>query len=321
MKFTAVCLAVLFSLSASAANRISSAVSISGTRWQIASDATTTLLADEQMAGAAYIGHTHTLSTTNRYQAAYPKGLGTVFSALTNNASSTTSPIPSGCNSANVLGQSFDPEYPATSRSASAGPLCFTNTFSGFQFYNSAGPTSDDGKESPLILDMTGRGYRLTSARDGVRFDIRNEGTAIQIAWTTGDSGNALLALDRNGNGTIDNGAELFGSRTPTKSGTAGPTGFHALADLDSNNDYLVDRNDAAWATLLLWTDRNHDGLSAPDELQPIGDSAVAALEIDFQRVGREDRWGNDFRLMSHARFGEERRSYYDVWLVTRDRR
>lgn len=303
-----------------ARHKIVSEVSIEGGRWQIGSNATSTLLLTSGGTGmSGYIGHTHKLSTTTRNQAAYPTGLGTIFSALTNTASST-SPIPVGCNSASILGQSLDPAYPADSDSRSAGPLCFYNAFVPYQYYDSAGSTSDDGKESPLIFDMTGHGYRLTSARDGVRFDIRNEGTAIQIAWTAADSGNAFLALDRNGNGTIDNGTELFGSRTPTKSGTAGPTGFHALADLDTNSDYLIDRFDAAWGSLLLWTDRNHDGASTADELQPIGDSAIVAMEIDFQRIGREDRWGNDFRLMSHARFGEERRSYFDVWLVTRDR-
>jgi hypothetical protein len=309
---------LLVHTSAFAENLVRSSVTIFGGRWQLSSDAETTLYSSSGVrAGMAYIGHGHTMQSPNLYQHRNPKGFGSLTSALTQTAP-VSQPIPIGCSEASIVGQSFDSAYPASTSYGTAGPLCTTIGFNAFRYYDSAGPTSDDDKESPIILDLTGHGYRLTSARDGVRFDIRNDGKPIQIAWTEADSGNAMLVLDRNGNGTIDSGAELFGSRTPLNSGTVGPTGFHALAELDVNQDYLVDRYDAAWANLLLWTDRNHDGASTRDELQPLADSAITALEYDFRRVGREDKWGNDFRLMAHSRLGEERRSYYDVWLMTR---
>ncbi len=313
----ALLLALLTASNAGAEYIIDSQVSIFGGRWQVGSDATTIITTSSGgRAGAAYIGHTHTLTTTNRYQATYPKGLGSAMSSLINTPTAGST-LPLGCNEATVLGQSFDSEFPAASKSGSAS-ICFSSILTPYQYRDSAGSTSDDGRESPIIFDLTGHGYRLTSHKGGVQFDIRNDGKPIQIAWTDGDSGNAFLALDRNGNGTIDSGAELFGSRTPLNGGGVGPTGFHALADLDTNHDFLVDNLDAAWSSLLLWTDRNHDGASTQDDLQHLADSAITALEFDFQRVGREDKWGNDFRLMSHARFGSERRSYYDVWLLTR---
>src|SRR5579864_6636690 len=65
---------------------------------------------------------------------------------------------------------------------------------------------------SPIIIDTTGQGFHLTSAQDGVVFDILADGHPIQISWTAAGSGNAFLALDRNHNGKIDDGNELFGN-------------------------------------------------------------------------------------------------------------
>jgi hypothetical protein len=67
---------------------------------------------------------------------------------------------------------------------------------------------------SPIIVDTNGKGFQLTSAQQGVRFDISGTGRPIQLAWTVPGSGNAFLALDRSGNGRIDNGKELFGNFT-----------------------------------------------------------------------------------------------------------
>ena len=67
---------------------------------------------------------------------------------------------------------------------------------------------------SPIIIDTRGAGFHLTSAEDGVVFDIVGDGHPIRIAWTAADSGTAFLALDRNHNGKIDNGKELFGNFT-----------------------------------------------------------------------------------------------------------
>ena len=172
---------------------------------------------------------------------------------------------------------------------------------------------------SPIILDMAGDGYRLTSLEDGVMFDLRNEGQARRVAWTRAGAGNAFLALDINHNGIVDNGGELFGNFTRLRSGGLATNGFEALRELDANDDGVVNRRDAAWAQLLLWTDRDHDGISSPDELVPIMESYVTALETDYHVVARSDRWRNFLQFMS--RFWvtqgskEHSRIYYDVFL------
>jgi hypothetical protein len=86
---------------------------------------------------------------------------------------------------------------------------------------------------SPIVIDVGGAGYRFTSAAQGVRFNIRNDGVPVQIAWTRLGIENAFLALDRNGNGRIDSGAELFGDHTPLRSGGIASNGFVVLAELE----------------------------------------------------------------------------------------
>jgi hypothetical protein len=172
---------------------------------------------------------------------------------------------------------------------------------------------------SPIILDMDGHGYRLTSLEDGVTFDLRNEGQARQVAWTRADAGNAFLALDINDNGIIDDGGELFGNFTRLRSGGLAANGFEALRELDDDGDGVVDGHDAAWIRLLLWTDLDHDGISSPDELMPIAASAVTALGTDYHAVSRSDRWRNFLQYMSQFRMmrgsTERSRVYYDVFL------
>ena len=68
---------------------------------------------------------------------------------------------------------------------------------------------------SPLLFDRNGDGFHLTSADEGVLFDIDADGDLDQVAWTRADSGDAWLALDRNGNGVIDDATELFGNLPP----------------------------------------------------------------------------------------------------------
>jgi hypothetical protein len=138
------------------------------------------------------------------------------------------------------------------------------------------------------------------------------------MAWTRLGAENAFLALDRNGNGQIDNGAELFGNYTPLRDGSLAANGFEALDDLDTNSDRVIDSADPVWTSLLLWTDRNHDGFSSADELQPVAGSTVSFLRTEHRTISKKDQWGNLFHYA--AKFGmtkngrEHERTYYDVF-------
>jgi hypothetical protein len=178
---------------------------------------------------------------------------------------------------------------------------------------------------SPLIVDTARDGYRLTSVENGVQFDLNADGVMEQVAWTKRDSDDAFLAMDRNGNGRIDNGAELFGNHTPvipTDPTATTPNGFEALKFIEthpfgpSERNEIIDAHDAAYARLVLWRDTNHNGLSEPDELQPVSESGLAAIYTEYKNSKRVDRHGNEFRQRSKVRWSDGQYDHiFDIWL------
>ena len=121
----------------------------------------------------------------------------------------------------------------------------------------------------PLVVDLDGDGFELTTIEQGVNFDMRADGSPQAVAWTATDDG--FLALDRNGNGKIDNGAELFGNTERDFE-----DGFEDLAQLDANRDGVINSFDPRFAELVIWQDLDFDGLSTQDEL-----TTVSSLGID----------------------------------------
>jgi len=119
----------------------------------------------------------------------------------------------------------------------------------------------------PIILDLDGSGYQLTSIDRGVSFDFYNDGKPVQVSWTAKGTNSGWLVLDRNGNGVIDNGWELFSSVTPQAGPAGSHLGFKALATYDTpryggNGDGWLDASDAIYSKLRVWVDRNHNGVS-----------------------------------------------------------
>src|SRR5262249_6694305 len=111
------------------------------------------------------------------------------------------------------------------------------------------------------------------------------------------------LALDRNGNGTIDDGRELFGNFTEQPEPPPGRVrnGYAALAVFDTNGDKMITKADPIFARLRLWHDSNHNGVSESDELSTLADHGIVALGTDY-RAGRWiDRFGNAFRFSARV--------------------
>lgn len=171
--------------------------------------------------------------------------------------------------------------------------------------------------QSPIVLNMANGPYQLSSAGDSVAFDIDGDGKIDTLSWTAKNSPMAFLALDRNHNGVIDNGKELFGNHARLPSGIVAANGFEALAAYDSNADGLIDSRDAIWSSLLLWADLNHDGISQPNELQPIAASPITAIELHYRWVGRRDKNGNMFRYEAQIHLGSPVRMCYDIYFVS----
>jgi hypothetical protein len=179
---------------------------------------------------------------------------------------------------------------------------------------------------SPIVIDTLGQGFHLTSDTNGVNFDLAGTGTPVHVAWTDASYGNAFLALDRNGNGRIDSGKELFGNYTAQPQ-SSDPNGFLALAVFDShasggNEDGVIDEHDAIWTQLRLWIDENHDGISQPEELHSLPELGVYGVDLKYGQVRHYDQFGNLFRYKGHInpdgqpRHDEVDRKIFDVFLV-----
>ena len=192
------------------------------------------------------------------------------------------------------------------------------------------GTWCDFKNSSPLLIDVVGNGFQLTRPERGVQFDIDGDGIVEQVSWTKEGSDDVWLAMDRNGNGIIDNGTELFGNHTPVYGALAkfdeNPTasnGFDALKYLEgwtygkalAQGDTL-DAEDPGWTSLLLWQDINHNGISEPDELTRVGDSLLRSIDLTYTEPVRvRSRKGNDLAQVSSVEWGDTRRTIVDVWL------
>lgn len=133
-----------------------------------------------------------------------------------------------------------------------------------------------------------------------MRFDLDGDGALEQLPWTEAGTDDSWLVLDRNGNGMIDDGRELFGNGTAQPSSST-PNGFLALSVFDQPSqggqpNGFIDAHDAVFVKLRLWKDANHDGISQPDELRSLASAGITGISTDFKWSNKKDRWGNLFR-------------------------
>ena len=173
---------------------------------------------------------------------------------------------------------------------------------------------------SPIIIDTKGEGFHLTNVANGVKFSFV-AGKPEQMAWTDPAYSNGFLVLDRNGNGVVDDGKELFGNLTPQPPSKT-PNGFLALAVFDrpenggNSNGYIGPR-DAVFDRLRVWIDANHDGISQRAELHTLKELGIERIDLKYRPSGYVDEFGNQFRYRGRIwdAAGGEHEICYDVFL------
>jgi hypothetical protein len=179
---------------------------------------------------------------------------------------------------------------------------------------------------SPLVLDFTNVGRPVFTSLDDsrVRFDLNGDGVKERTGWIGGYGGVGLLALDHNGNGSIDNGLELFGEGTRIVSnGKKARDGYAALAQYDTNRDGVIDAKDPVYRKLVVWFDKNKDGQSDKSELVSLASSGVTKIGLKFTKLTDAERFVNGNEIRYAAKFwgpsdcGKAGCSSYDVYFST----
>jgi hypothetical protein len=136
---------------------------------------------------------------------------------------------------------------------------------------------------TPLVLAFHDEPVTFTDA--GGEFDLAGRNASMSTRWVS--SRTPWLAFDLDGNGTIDDGRELFGSMTDLPGGRRAANGFAALATLDTNADGVIDARDPSFSKLVSWTDLDQDRRSSVDELTRLADAGVVAIHLTYAIVPR----------------------------------
>jgi hypothetical protein len=163
-------------------------------------------------------------------------------------------------------------------------------------------------------LDLNGDGVKTLGYSAGVKFDLFASGTAVNTGWVSSSDG--LLVMDRNHDGVIDSGAELFGAATTLANGSQATDGYAALRELDTDGNAVVNAKDAGFADLRVWVDGNSDGVSQTAELKTLAALDISSLSLQTQTGVAKDN-GNVLGLTSTYQTADgANHAAADVWFV-----
>jgi hypothetical protein len=167
---------------------------------------------------------------------------------------------------------------------------------------------------TPMVLDLDGNGVSTSSLADGVKFDINATGHSSQVGWVGGNDG--LLVLDRNHDGKINDGSELFGAAMLNADGQRSGNGYAALSQFDTNHDGAVSAADAGFNDLQVWVDGNHNGVTEGGELKSLADLGIVSMDLNAHSSTATDN-GNLLGLVSsYTTASGDTKGMADVWFA-----
>jgi len=163
---------------------------------------------------------------------------------------------------------------------------------------------------SPIVIDLGKNGFSFGGPEGAIYYDLLGVGKMSRIQWVAPNSDDVFLTHDTNGNGLIDDGSELFGNGTRMilENNRLAKHGFEAMAQWDlaplgGNGNGVIDVHDAVWEALLLWQDKNADGISQNSELSAPSDMGLTRVGIFFKETPTYDEhynilkyWGKAFK-------------------------
>lgn len=159
----------------------------------------------------------------------------------------------------------------------------------------------DSPPSSPILLDLDRNQFHLSGGP--VLFDIDADGQLETITWVAPGTQDAFLFLDRNANGVVDDGSELFGNATLLISGEQAQHGYEALVEFDlvengGNQDGIIDAADLVFSNLGVWIDSNANGIHEGLESQSLAEANVLSVGVEYRESRRTDSHGNEFRYL-----------------------
>lgn len=168
----------------------------------------------------------------------------------------------------------------------------FSNGLKGIQDLFNSATAAAPVRVDPLIFDLDGDGIKTTGLdQSRTYFDLDSNGFAERTAWV--DASDGLLVLDRNNDGQIASGQELFGDQTLLANGVRAASGFEALKEFDSNRDGRIDTKDEVYSKLKIWRDLNSDGISQAEELKGLSDYNIASISLSSTSSNASDVMNN----------------------------
>lgn len=144
----------------------------------------------------------------------------------------------------------------------------------------------------PIALDLNGDGLITTvaDADNNRAFKWDGAGFDKQVGWV--GSGEGLLWLDRNPNGIVDSGKELFSNSAVADAAK----GLRSMSWVDANADGMINASDPVFAQLKVWQDADGDAVADFNELQSLESLGITGLDYSN---GRFVRNGQDYSLQS----------------------